>query len=179
MTLTGLLGPAKAVVALADVAIPRRTLHGQEFAVTADDNTTLLLDFGDGVQAVIQTGFVYPMYDGGHGVHDDRVTIDLVGTSGALNWLGYDWDPRGIEVRTTASEEWETRATDQQGYTWQCGGSYLARCMVEGIEPLMTAAHAYHTLEIMLGALESARSGRRMEIGSTFPWPVTAPSGRP
>ena len=36
----------------------------------------------------------------------------------------------------------------------------------------MTLEHAYHTLEIMVGALESARTGRRVEIKSTFPWPI-------
>jgi predicted dehydrogenase len=171
-TLTGLLGPAKGVVALSGVAVPRRTLHGQELTVEADDNTMLLLDFGEAVYAVIQTGFVYPLYPGHRGVYDERTTIELLGTRGAVNWLGYDWAPRGIEVRTTSSETWETRATDQQGYTWQCGGSYIARCLAEGTEPLMTLAHAYHCLEIMVGAFESVRTGRRVEIRSTFPWPV-------
>ncbi len=176
VTLTGLLGPAKAVVALAGVAIARRTLRGEEFGVEADDNVALLLDFGGASYAVIQTGYVYPMYSGHRGVHDDRVTIELVGTRGAINWLGYDWAPKGIEVRTVDSETWDTRAADQQGYTWQCGGSYLARCLATGEKPLMTVEHAYHTLEVMLAALESGRTGRRVEVRSTFPWPVGSPN---
>ena len=171
-TLTGLLGPARGVVALSGVAVPRRMLRGRELTVEADDNTMLLLDFGAAVYAVIQTGFVYPMYPGHRGVFDDRTTIELVGTRGVVNWLGYDWASHGIEVRTTSSETWEMRATDQKGYTWQCGGSYIARCLAEGEEPLMTLEHAYHTLEVMVGALESARTGRRVGIRSTFPWPV-------
>lgn len=178
VTLSGLMGPAKGVVALAGVAIPRRTLRGEEFAVEADDNTTLLLDFGGGAQAVIQTGFVYPVSPSSHqALYDDRVTIELLGTRGAINWLGYDWEPRGIGVRTLDTPDWETRAADQQGYTWQCGGSYIARCLAEGTPSLMTPEHAYHTLEIMLGALESARTGRRVEIRSTFPWPLITAGG--
>jgi predicted dehydrogenase len=165
VTVTGLLGPARGVVALSGIAVPRRTLHGQEFTVEAEDNTMMLLDFGDARFAVIQTGFVYP-------VHDDRVTIEFCGTGGAIHWLGFDWAPRGIEVRTKGAKEWETRATDQQGYTWQCGGSYLARCLALGERSAMTPEHAYHTLEVMLGAFESARTGQRVEIRSTFPWPV-------
>ena len=176
VTLTGLLGPARGVVALSGIAVPRRTLRGAELTVEADDNTVLLLDFGEAVYAVIQTGFVYPMYPGHRGVYEERTTVELLGTTGAANWLGYDWDPHGIEVRTTNSETWETRAADQQGYTWQCGGSYIARCLAEGTEPLMTLEHAYHTLEIMVGALESARTGRRVEITSTFPWPIVGAS---
>jgi predicted dehydrogenase len=165
VTITGLLGPAKGVVALSGIAVPRRILRGQEVIVEAEDNTMLLLDFGDALFAAIQTGFVYP-------VHDDRVTIELCGTGGAIQWLGFDWAPRGIEVRLKGSREWDTRATDQQGYTWQCGGSYLARCLAQGEQPLMTPEHAYHTLEVMLGALEAARTGRRVDIKSTFPWPI-------
>jgi predicted dehydrogenase len=165
MTLTGLLGPARSVVAFSGVAVPRRVIQGQEIAVEADDNTMLLLDFGGAVYAAIQTGFVYPVYD-------ERVTIELCGTAGAIQWLGFDWAPAGIEVRTAGATSWQPRATDQQGYTWQCGGSYLARCLATGEQPLMTPEHAYHTLEIMLGALESARTGRRVDLRSTFPWPV-------
>ncbi len=172
-TLTGLLGPAKGVVALSGVAVPRRIVGGTEIAVEADDNTMLLLDFGSGVYAVIQTGYAYPMYPSSHrGVYDEHSTIELCGTRGVINWLGYDWAPRGIDVRTVERETWERRATDQQGYTWQCGASYLARCLAEGAKPLMTVEHAYHTLEIMLAALEAARSGRRVDIRSTFPWPI-------
>jgi len=39
----------------------------------------------------------------------------------------------------------------------------------------MTVEHAYHTLEVMLAALESGRTGRRVEVRSTFPWPVGSP----
>lgn len=172
VTLTGLLGPALNVVAIAGVAVPSRTLRGVEFSVEADDNTTLVLDFGQGVQAVIQTGFVYPTFPNRGAAYDDRATIELLGTAGAVNWLGYDWEPHGIELRTEASGRWETRATDQQGYTWKNGGSILARCLAEGKRSLMTAEHAYHTLEVMLGALESARDGRRVEIKSRFSWPL-------
>ena len=153
---------------------------------------------------MIQTGFIYPAYD-------DRFTIELMGTGGALNWLGYDWAPRGIEVHTqelgsksakghanaralahdtplTETLEtsrarkinndarvclpWQTHAEDQAGYTWYCGGSYLARCLAEGEEALMTPEHAYHCLEVILAGFESAENGRRIEIQSTFPWPI-------
>jgi predicted dehydrogenase len=165
VTLTGLLGPAKAVMALAGIAVPRRTLHDVEFTVEADDNAMILLDFGEAVYAVIQTGFVYAPYD-------NRSTIALFGTGGTINWLGYDWNPHGIEVRVAGGETWQTRATDQEGFAYHRGASYIAACMAEGRSPLMTVEHAYHTLEILLGAHGSARTGRRVEIRSTFPWPV-------
>jgi len=61
---------------------------------------------------------------------------------------------------------------DQRGYTWKNGGSALAQSLAEGGQSPMTAEHAYHTLEVMLGALESAALGKRVALRSTFPWPI-------
>jgi predicted dehydrogenase len=164
-TLTGLLGPARSVVALAGVAVPRRTIAGETVEVEADDNTMLLMDFAEGVMGCVRTGFVYRYYR-------DEATIEVVGTEGTVNMLGFDWAPRGVEVRTRETDGWETRAADQKGYAWQKGASYVATCLVEGREPLVTTAHTFHVLEVMLAALESARSGRRVEIRSQFPHPL-------
>jgi hypothetical protein len=38
----------------------------------------------------------------------------------------------------------------------------------------MTGEHAFHVLEVMLAAHESAASGRRVVVESRFPWPVIA-----
>jgi predicted dehydrogenase len=44
--------------------------------------------------------------------------------------------------------------------------------MVKEKEPLITAEHALHVLEIMEAARESERSGRRIDLTSTFRYPV-------
>ncbi len=165
-TLTGLLGPARGVVALSGVARPRRTVAGAEITVEADDNTMLLLDFGDARFGSIMTGFVYPPE------HDRRATIELLGTGGAVSWLGHDFAPRGIEVSRAGATGWETRATDQEGYHWSCGASYVAECLASGTRPAMTGPHAYHVLEVMLAALDAARTARYVPVRSSFPWPV-------
>src|SRR5438270_637506 len=45
-TLTGLLGPARGVVALSGVAVPERVVEGERVRVEADDNVMLLMDHG-------------------------------------------------------------------------------------------------------------------------------------
>lgn len=164
-TLTGLLGPAKQVTALCGVALPERFVDGELVRVEADDNVALLIDHGDAVYSCVQTGFVYGAF------RDDR-TIELIGIEGAVNMLGYDWAPRGVEVFSHGSGRWDIRCTDPAGYTWSAGASYVAECLVTGKKPLMTAEHAIHVLEIMLAALESAATGRRIAVHSTFPWPL-------
>ncbi len=57
--LTGLLGPAHSVVVMAGTAIRELVIDGEIIPVEADDNTALILDHGNAVYSVIQTGFVY------------------------------------------------------------------------------------------------------------------------
>src|SRR5205823_13764929 len=56
-TLTGLLGPARGVVALSGIAVPERIVEGERVQVEADDNIMLLMDHGDAVFSCVQTGF--------------------------------------------------------------------------------------------------------------------------
>ena len=109
----------------------------------------------------MQTGFVYRTH------RSDR-TVELIGTRGCVNLLGHDWGPNGVEVWTEARNGWEIRGKDQQGYGWQHGASYVAECLATGAPCLMTGEHAFHVLEVMLAALESAKTGRRVEVESRF-----------
>jgi hypothetical protein len=43
---------------------------------------------------------------------------------------------------------------------------------VTGKEMLVTPEHALHVLEIITAARESSSAGRRLELTSTFKWPV-------
>lgn len=163
--LTGLLGPARAVVSLSGTAIKERLIEGEHVQVEADDNTVLLIDHGDAVFSTIQTGFVYGQY------HDER-TVEVIGTEGSAYLLGWDWGPDGVEVTTSHRKGWSTRAADQKGYCWEHGASYIAECLASGRQPAMTGEHAFHVLDIMLSALDSAATGRRIDVASRFPWPV-------
>jgi predicted dehydrogenase len=164
-TLTGLLGPANAVTALVGTAIRERVVEGEPIPVEAEDNAMLLLDHGHAVFSHIQTGFVY-------GAHFEDHTIELIGTRGALNLLGWDWAPRGVAVWREGANGRQTRCTDPEGYVWQGGAAYAASGLVQGTKGLMIAEHALHVVDVMEAALESARSGRKILIKSTFPWPI-------
>ncbi|MBV9849783.1 MAG: Gfo/Idh/MocA family oxidoreductase, partial [Armatimonadetes bacterium] len=58
--LTGVLGPARRVTALSGVAIKEREFRGEKYPTDADDNTGILLDYGDATFA-----FVYGTAAGG------------------------------------------------------------------------------------------------------------------
>jgi predicted dehydrogenase len=172
---TGLLGPAQSVVALAGTAILRRSINGQSIAVEADDNTVLLLDHSNTVYSVIQTGFVYA-------AQRDDWTVQLIGTAGALTMGGYAWEPEEVSLyrgdRVKAPGSWETfRFEEREPYAWQSGATYTAECLAKGEKPLLSGEHSVHVLEVMLAAKRSAQTGQRIQIASTFSWPLLQSAG--
>ena len=164
-TLTGLLGPAKSVFALVGTAERKRHVEGQDIRVTADDNVMLLIDHGDAVFSHIQTGFVY-------GDHNFDRTVELIGTKGVMNLLGWDWGPHGVQIRFGDIGRMETHCEDPQGYVWQCGASQMAEFLVNGSPTLMTIEHALHVVEVLEAAYKAAEIGRNITVTSGFEWPL-------
>jgi predicted dehydrogenase len=66
----------------------------------------------------------------------------------------------------------ERHVTDPQGYVWQQGAALAAESLVNGKEMLVTPEHALHVLEIITAARESSVTGRRIDLTSTFRWPL-------
>jgi len=172
-TLTGLLGPARAVVAMTSIVTPAREIHGRgEIRVEAEDNAMVLLDHGQGVISHVQCGFNYFNPHGHEGKGETRHTISIVGSTGALGLVGYDWEPLGVDLATREHPQFTRHATDPGDYLWQRGASLVAECLATGKEPLFTPEHAIHVLEVIIAARESQATGRRIDIETRFRWPL-------
>jgi len=172
-TLTGLLGPARAVSAMVSVVTPERTVADKgRIPVTEEDNAMILLDHGHGVISHIQSGFNYFNPHGHDGRKETRHTLSIVGSAGYLGLVGYDWEPLGVDMAIRDAPAMRRHVTDAQGYLWQQGAALAAECLSTGKELLVTPEHALHVLEIITAARESSASGRRVPLASTFPWPV-------
>ena len=172
-SLTGLLGPARAVVAMLSVVTPTRKIVDKgEIKVTEEDNAMVLLDHGNGVLSHVQCGFNFFNPNGHDGSHENRHTISIVGSKGSLGMVGYDWMPLGVDFATDDHPDNERHVTDAEGYVWQQGASMVCECLATGKEPLMTPEHALHVVEIICAARESQQTGRRIDLRSTFKWPV-------
>ncbi len=171
--LTGLLGPARAVTAMTSIITQQRAIHGKgEIEVTAEDNAMVLVDHGNGILSHVQCGFNYFTPHEHDHTHQDHHTIDIIGTGGQMLLAGYDWAPHGVDLATSASPRLERHADDTKGYAWECGASLAAECLATGKEPLFTPEHALHVVEIMQAARQSQAEGKRVDITSTFKWPV-------
>lgn len=171
-TLTGLLGPARSVMAMTSVITPTRTVRDKGvITVEAEDNAMVLMDHGHGTFSHVQSGFNY--YDPyGHHGGLARPTIQLYGTKGNMGLIGYDWAPQGVELVTEETDAPQRQSEDQEGYVWEQGAAYVIERMVKGEPSLITPLHALHVLEVMEAARESQETGMRIGLRSTFEWPV-------
>jgi hypothetical protein len=50
----------------------------------------------------------------------------------------------------------------------------VAETLATGKEQLFTPEHALHVVEIICAARESQKTGRRIDLKSTFKWPVVS-----
>jgi predicted dehydrogenase len=172
-SLTGLLGPVRHVTAMLSIVTPERTVEDKgRIEVTEEDNAMVLMDHGRGVISHVQSGFNYFNPHGHDGSGEQRHTITVVGSSGFMGLVGYDWDPRGVDLATAEDRNVQRHATDAQGYTWQQGAALAAECLATGKELLVTPEQALHVLEIITAARESSATGARIALTSTFKWPV-------
>ena len=139
-SLTGLLGPARSVIAMVSIVTPTRQIDDKgEIKVTEEDNAMVLLDHGNGVLSHVQCGFNYFNPNGHDGSHETRHTISIVGSKGSMGLVGYDWEPLGVDFATDDHPDNERNVTDAEGYVWQQGASMVAECLATGKE---AAVHA-------------------------------------
>ncbi len=172
-TLTGLLGPAKTVMAMTSITTPTRQVDDKgAIKVEEEDNAMILMDHGGGTLSHVQCGFNYfdPYGHGGEG--QDRHTILIWGTAGNMGLVGYDWAPYGVDLAVIGDEKGHRYVPDPGSYVWQQGASVICEALATGNEPLIQAEHALHVLEIIEAARKSGVNGKRIKLKSSFKWPI-------
>ena len=172
-TLTGLLGPAKSVVAMTSIVTPTRKVNDKgQIKVEAEDNAIVVMNHGNGILSNVMCGFNYFDPHGHEGKGQEKATISIVGSGGNMHLVGYDWSPFGVDMATIQQPETQRFVTDSKGYQWQEGATVIAECMATGKEPRINAEHALHVLEVIQAARESQAIGKRVDLVSSFVWPM-------
>lgn len=172
-TLTGLLGPAKSVVAMTTIVNPERTVDNKgKIKVEAEDNAMIVMEHAKGVLSHVQCGFNYFDPHGHEGKGQTQSTIRIWGDYGNMGMIGYDWAPFGVELATSWTDPPKIYEEDTKGYVWQEGASVISEALVKGIEPRIAAEHALHVLEIIEAARASSATGKKIMLESTFKWPM-------
>jgi predicted dehydrogenase len=172
-TLTGLLGPAKAVMAMTSIITPERTVEDKgKIKVEAEDNAHLLLEHDKGVISHVMCGFNF--FDThGHEAKDQKLhSIQIFGNKGNMRLIGYDWETNGVVLDNSETEPAQLLETEKGGYEWQEGARVTAESIVTGKEPRINVEHALHVLEIIEAARKSSDTGMKIKLKSRFPWPM-------
>lgn len=172
-TLTGLLGPAKSVMAMTSVVNPERTVDDKgKIKVEAEDNAHILLEHGKNVISHVMCGFNYFDPHGHEAGSQSLHSIQIYGDGGNIRLIGYDWETNGVVLDNSWDGPAQLLATEKGGYEWQEGARVTGESIVNGTEPRINVEHALHVLEIIEAARESSSTGKRIPLKSAFPWPV-------
>jgi predicted dehydrogenase len=172
-TLTGLLGPAKSVMAMTSIVTPERTVDDKgTIKVEAEDNAHLLLEHDKNVISHVMCGFNFFDTHGHEAGTTTMHSIQIFGNKGNMRLIGYDWETNGVVLDTSYDEPPKLLCTDKGGYEWQEGARVVGESIIRGTEPRINVEHALHVLEIIEGARKSSATGQKIKLESTFKWPM-------
>ena len=174
--LTTVLGPARRVTALSGIRLKERAYRGGTIKVEADDNTVMLLDYGDSLYVM-----VYGTVAGIVSQYVNHSTATYFGTQGALGGTMLNGKPFDYPGR---QEDEQARASGNRDYQTlpHVSGKHLEIVDSHVFEDIMqlvdwvredtpspvTAEQARHVIDIFESAYRSAETGQVQELRTTF-----------
>ena len=169
--LTGILGPAKRVSAFSGVAIKEREFKGEKVVCDADDNTMILLDFGNNLFAFV--------YGAATGSLTPFGTANIYGTKGSYANGMFNGEPvqyAGREIAETSGRGDVALLPHVKGEHQKMEEAHifedimqLTDWVAEDIPSIVTAEHARHVIEIFEAAYLSAQTGMAQSLTTEFP----------
>ena len=164
--LTHLFGPVQRVIAFSGLAVPElvmtaQKVRGQTLKVQVDDTTPMILDFGNVTFATVEASY---------NMLSARLPVmQFWGSRGALTAPSAVGDEVGVWRQ--GDPEWEIVRLPPTLYDRLGLGAGLLHwldCIREGKQPINNGRHARHVLEVLLSGQISARTGRAVELTTTF-----------
>jgi predicted dehydrogenase len=176
--ITGLFGAAKRVQSFANISIPERTvliprLMGEKITVETPDVSLIQLDFGNNSSAQVLSSFAVPA--------TQSPTMEVHGSEGSLTIWYEDWynaagpidffqrDPTAVGLQGWQKNVSPPSPVGHPGENLIWSGPRHFVSVLNGTqEPILTAEHAIHILDIILSSAESASSGKAIELNTSF-----------
>ncbi len=165
--LTAVVGPAKRVTALSGVRIKEREFQGEMLPTDMDDQTLMVIDFGDAF-----FGFVYGVAAGRFNVGRPHI----MGTKGTINGGELNGEPIDYPGKEIADKYGYTATLPhvvgkhrevEEAHVYE-DIMQLVDWIREDKPTLATAEHARHVIEIFDAAYRSAESGQAQLLKTTF-----------
>src|SRR3954464_6505692 len=131
-TLTGLLGPAKSVMAMTSIVTTERTVDDKgKIKVEAEDNAHLLLEHDKNVISHVMCGFNFFDTHGHEAGSTSLHSIQIFGSEGNMRLIGYDWETNGVLLDNSYDNPPQLLCTDKGGYEWQEGARVTGESIVK------------------------------------------------
>lgn len=169
-TITGILGNVKRVTGMSGIGLKERFFKGQKIDVDMDDNTHLLLDFGDNVFCLLSASSSYS--GPGHLFSSPFIS----GSEG-----GITTGREGLEIWGQNTED--GRRVESPGFSMPfVSGPHLelperhvfsdimhmVDCIINDREPAVSAEHARHVIEVIDLGYKASKTGQTQEMSTTF-----------
>lgn len=164
--LTGLLGPARRVVAMSAVAQPTGFVvadgpfAGKHVPMEEHDTWLILLDHGDHVIASVEAN---------NSVQGTQAAqLELFGLQGTI---ALDLIDGSAPVRVLSGGRWREVPVPHErasGPDHILGVQHLIACLRSREQPVLSIAHAAHVVEIIDAAAAAAKSGTAQWLTTTF-----------
>lgn len=167
-SLTGILGPAKRVTAFSGAAITEREYAGKTYTSDCDDNTFILLDYGNSLFAFV--------YGAAAGMVTEFGQADIFGMKGALRGSTLNGQPLDYPGREQAQHMGDNALLPhvvgphremEEAHVYE-DVMQLVDWVSEGIPSIVTAEHARHVIEIIEAGYLAAETGQAQELKTTF-----------
>lgn len=171
---TSIFGPAKKVACMAKITCPTRKVRSGSFdgkIIKTDkipDQYVITLDFGENKMAVVDTGFSQkatksPLME----IFGDKGTISFTEPymTNPIPEVYLDDHEKGI--RGWMQPRRGTKPPKKLASQCCCLGD-LVDAIENDTQPLLSAEHARHVLEIMCKIPEAVKEGRTIELETTF-----------
>ena len=160
--LTGLLGPATAVAAMArhtrdSFTIAEGPYHGKVVPMEGEDEWQLILELGQCL-ASVETSFAT--------VASSAPECELRGDSGAVAFSLLDV-AAPVSIMRSGRGGWQEHPVQHErsgGPDHILGIEELIDCISTGRAPLASAAHATHVIDVIGAARRAARSGASVQV---------------
>lgn len=161
-SLTGILGPAKKVTAMSANAVKVRQYKGEDYTCDAEDNTLMVLDFGQSVFAFVHGTFA--------GTVSEWAGPSFFGTKGTIVGLSHNGEPIPVPegMHQYGPHVVGVHATMEENHVFEDMMQLVDWIHDDNVKPIATVEHAAHVVEIIDAALRSSETGQAQELTTTF-----------
>ena len=180
--LSAILGPVKAVSAFTAINDPDRTntrvaldregkqLYGREYKLEDANVITATMQYESGVLGTLHMN--------SDCILDETYGLEIYGTDGILYMGNPNEFGNPVYIKKTMSDKVEFPLT--HGYAENSrgvGAAEMAWAIVNGRKNRASKEMAFHVFELMHGIMNSAETGKVVQLESTFETPAALPAG--